>query len=677
MADDADLGAGALDPALVNTVKQFEGFVPRSYWDYKQYSNGYGTRAAFPGERIDRDTANSRLQDELWKASRAVDSLGVPMNPGQRNALTSFTYNLGPGWTQGSGLADAVRAGDWDAAKQHLLSYTHAGGQVDPGLVKRRTQEAAMLSGDTSQPQAPTMSNDYLAQALGGGMQPVDQGPMINALRTFAGQPQGGGMSPLERAGIYLMSINNPQALSGLAAGNKDAEARNANALRALGLMMQQRNADRADKRLESQMAPKSIYGTPQDQQGAPAAPIYDGGTSGGSGGAAAPAAPAAAPASNIYGLADLQQIAAGGAQGNAGGQPGSWQDWNPPGDQVAQGGQGYGQGQRLPSQSDFDIAASRMRADIANGMKPEDVLGKIHDQGLRELVKSWGEGGLNPDSTNRQYDPQTKAARSLAAAIYGDKGIEEAWKRTQQENQNYADAMKGNVAGSVASKLNAMDNLHSVLFAGDEKNLGLATLYDKLGNKQLDSAAASYGLRVPQGVPFIGGLGIPGINTHGGKTQDYVPAYESRVANYMADVLKLRLQGNSGGTEAERGGRAVERSADEFLGDVQTGRGPFNKYMQPNEFRNSLISEMGQNIADLKNMRTRAVEGVGGKVDEDGHVTGNKNAQTLAANIDRRISQAQHDLDSWMVAHPEQHPFPSGYSQGRGLAMQPYRFGL
>lgn len=525
------------------------------------------------------------------------------------------------------------------------------------------------------------MSNDYLAQALSGqNPQPVDQGPILNALRTFAGQPQGGGMSPVEKAGIYLMSISNPSALQGLNAGNRDAEARNANALRAIGLMMQQRNQDRQDKRLEGQLAPKSIYGTPQDQQGAPAAPIYDGGTQGGSGGGNAPAAPAAAPGSNIYGLADLQQIAAGSAQGDnepsaspqamafapqANGSappqaPTGWNNYNPDNPAVAQnaqgsqGGGGYGQ-QRLPSQADFDIAASRMRADIANGMKPEDVLGRIHDQGLRELVKSWGEGGLNPDSTNRQYDPQTKAARSLAAAIYGDKGIEEAWKRTQQETGAYADAMKVNVAGSVASKLNAMDNLHSVLFAGDDKNLGLTSLYDKLQNKQLDSGLAAYGLRVPSFVPGVGGVGIGGVNSHPGKTQDYVPAYESRVANYMADVLKLRLQGNSGGTAEERGGAAHERSADEFLGDVSSGRGPFNKYMQPNEFRNSLISEMGQNIADLKNLRTKAIESVGGKVDDDGHVTGSKNAMDIAARIDRRIGTAQHDLDTWMVAHPEQ----------------------
>lgn len=524
----------------------------------------------------------------------------------------------------------------------------------------------------TSLGQQRPMSDNYIAQALGGGMQPVDQGPMINALRTFAGQPAGGGMSPIEKAGIYLMSISNPSALQGLNAGNRDAEARNANALRAIGLMMQQRNQDRQDKRLDASMAPKSIYGTPQDPQGAPAAPIYDGGTSGGSGGANAPAAPAEAPASNIYGLADLQQI----AQGNAGGQPGSWQDWNPPGDQVAQGGQGYGQGQRLPSQSDFDIAASNIRRDIANGMKPEDALAKIHDPGLRGIVKSWGEGGRNPDSTNRQYDPQVKAAQSLASAIYGDKAIEEAWKRTQQENQNYADAMKGNVAGSVASKLNAMDNLHNVLFAGDDKSLGLAALYDKLDNKQLNSAMLSYGARVPQGVPVLGGLGIPGINTHGGETQNYVPAFESRVANYMADVLKLRLQGNSGGTAEERGGVSHARSADEFVGDVQSGRGPFNKYMQPEEFRNSIISEMGQNIAELKNIRSRAVEGVGGKVDEDGHVTGNKNAQTLAANIDRRISQAQHDLDTWMVNHPEQGAAQMGPGNALGAKLRSMVFG-
>jgi lysozyme len=130
-----------LDPALIAAVKGFEGFTPKASWDYKQHSNGYGTRAQSPGETIDRATAEQRLTGELGKAQAQVDSLGVPMPPGVRNALTSLTYNSGPGWMQ-SGLGAAVRAGDWDKARGIFLTYNHAGGQVNSGLTARRQAEA-------------------------------------------------------------------------------------------------------------------------------------------------------------------------------------------------------------------------------------------------------------------------------------------------------------------------------------------------------------------------------------------------------------------------------------------------------------------------------------------------------------------------------------------------------
>jgi lysozyme len=42
-----------------------------------------------------------------------------------------------------SGLGSAVRAGDWDAARQLFLQYNRAGGQYNPGLANRRAAEAA------------------------------------------------------------------------------------------------------------------------------------------------------------------------------------------------------------------------------------------------------------------------------------------------------------------------------------------------------------------------------------------------------------------------------------------------------------------------------------------------------------------------------------------------------
>lgn len=55
--------AAALILSLVQAVKGFEGYTPKSQWDYKQHSVGYGTRGK-PGEVIDQAEAERRLGDE-------------------------------------------------------------------------------------------------------------------------------------------------------------------------------------------------------------------------------------------------------------------------------------------------------------------------------------------------------------------------------------------------------------------------------------------------------------------------------------------------------------------------------------------------------------------------------------------------------------------------------------
>ena len=63
-----------LPPGFVNSVRRFEGFTPQAAWDYQQHSNGFGTRAKFPGETIDKDEADRRLQAELGHAAGLVSA---------------------------------------------------------------------------------------------------------------------------------------------------------------------------------------------------------------------------------------------------------------------------------------------------------------------------------------------------------------------------------------------------------------------------------------------------------------------------------------------------------------------------------------------------------------------------------------------------------------------------
>jgi GH24 family phage-related lysozyme (muramidase) len=150
-----------LDPPFLNAIKKFEGYTPKASWDYKQHSVGYGTKARFPGETIDQAEADRRFQQEIGSARGYVRGLGVPLQPGQEAALTSLTFNAGPGWIN-SGLGQAVRSGNWDEASRRFVQYNKAGGQVLPGLQSRRNQEVAWLGGNvpaaSASPTSPTMT---------------------------------------------------------------------------------------------------------------------------------------------------------------------------------------------------------------------------------------------------------------------------------------------------------------------------------------------------------------------------------------------------------------------------------------------------------------------------------------------------------------------------------------
>lgn len=135
-----------LPPEYASAIQRFEGFTPRAQWDYRQHSNGFGTRARSPGEVIDRPEAERRFNEEIGRAREIVRNVGVQMTPGQEAALTSLTFNAGANWVN-SGLGNAVRNGDWARAQELFTQYNRAGGEVLPGLTRRRQEEATWLTG--------------------------------------------------------------------------------------------------------------------------------------------------------------------------------------------------------------------------------------------------------------------------------------------------------------------------------------------------------------------------------------------------------------------------------------------------------------------------------------------------------------------------------------------------
>jgi len=60
-------------------------------------------------------------------------------------AIVDFTFNLGAGRLQTSTLRRRINQRDWAASANELKRWVYGGGKVLPGLVTRRTAEAAWL----------------------------------------------------------------------------------------------------------------------------------------------------------------------------------------------------------------------------------------------------------------------------------------------------------------------------------------------------------------------------------------------------------------------------------------------------------------------------------------------------------------------------------------------------
>lgn len=149
----------------LDAIRNFEGFTPKASWDYAQFSNGYGTRARFDGEVIDRAEAERRFKAEISQARAIVERAAPHIDEGTKAALTSLTYNAGTAWI-GSGLGEAVRAGDLDSAREIFQKYNKAGGEVLPGLVRRRAAEAQWIGNPDGLRLADASKGDRLVQEI-------------------------------------------------------------------------------------------------------------------------------------------------------------------------------------------------------------------------------------------------------------------------------------------------------------------------------------------------------------------------------------------------------------------------------------------------------------------------------------------------------------------------------
>lgn len=82
-------------------------------------------------------------------AKRFIDAVNrlitVPLSQNQFDALVSFTFNLGEGALEESTLRRKLNAGDYAGAANEFGRWVKADGEVLPGLVRRRREEAELF----------------------------------------------------------------------------------------------------------------------------------------------------------------------------------------------------------------------------------------------------------------------------------------------------------------------------------------------------------------------------------------------------------------------------------------------------------------------------------------------------------------------------------------------------
>ena len=144
---------------MIAVLKQEEGFSSKPYWDYAQYTVGYGTKC--PDDMVDYYTENGITEEEAETLLRNylantentinkkfIDKYGLTLTQGQFDALVSFTYNCGSGWISETGgtFHNAVKNGATGSELIRAFSlWCSAGGKILPGLVRRRLSEANMF----------------------------------------------------------------------------------------------------------------------------------------------------------------------------------------------------------------------------------------------------------------------------------------------------------------------------------------------------------------------------------------------------------------------------------------------------------------------------------------------------------------------------------------------------
>ena len=132
-------------------TKQFEGLRLQAYQDTAGiWTVGYGHtgRDVKPGRCVSEFEAEVLLRADLRDAIACVNqAVEVKLEQHQFDALVDFCYNTGRGSFGRSSLLGKVNLEDFEGAAVQFGLWVNVDMRPVPGLVRRRTAEAAMFRG--------------------------------------------------------------------------------------------------------------------------------------------------------------------------------------------------------------------------------------------------------------------------------------------------------------------------------------------------------------------------------------------------------------------------------------------------------------------------------------------------------------------------------------------------
>ena len=143
----------------LDLIARFEGYQAEPYWDYHQWSIGYGSYAGSrdrnqrPNITVSEAEARQMLARQVSTYEANVDRYNSTYNwtPNERAAMISFAYNIG---SIDQLTANGTRTKEEIA--QAMLLYNKAGGQRLQGLADRRLAERNVFTNGAPIPPAPT-----------------------------------------------------------------------------------------------------------------------------------------------------------------------------------------------------------------------------------------------------------------------------------------------------------------------------------------------------------------------------------------------------------------------------------------------------------------------------------------------------------------------------------------